>query len=103
MPLGCGATVLCIDGWVWCCRESHSCPFDPHQVLDAFRRNGVEGHPSVEAIIAESKQLQEWQDLFELYVQVQGEWGDGMRGLREALSGDQRSACIMLGARCRAL
>lgn len=42
----------------------------PSQVLDAFRYSGVDGHPSVMAIISESKQLQEWQDLFELYVQV---------------------------------
>jgi hypothetical protein len=40
------------------------------QVLDAFRHGGVDSHPSVMAIISESKQLQEWQDLFELYVQV---------------------------------
>ncbi|KAI8473051.1 MAG: flagellar outer dynein arm heavy chain beta [Monoraphidium minutum] len=40
-----------------------------YQVLDAFRHGGVDGHPSVMAIISDSKQLQEWQDLFELYVQ----------------------------------
>ncbi|GBF97683.1 flagellar outer dynein arm heavy chain beta [Raphidocelis subcapitata] len=40
-----------------------------YSVLDAFHHTGVDGHPSVKAIIAESKQLQEWQDLFELYVQ----------------------------------
>lgn len=40
------------------------------QVIDSFRAGGVDGHPSVIDIIAESKQLQEWQDLFELYVQV---------------------------------
>jgi hypothetical protein len=43
-----------------------------YAVLDAFRHAGVDGHPSVTAIVAESKQLQEWQDLFELYVQVRG-------------------------------
>lgn len=32
----------------------------------------MDGHPSVLAIIADSKQLQLWQDLFELYVQVGG-------------------------------
>jgi len=48
-----------------------------YQVLDAFHHIGVDAHPSVIAIIAESKQLQEWQDLFELYVQV---WVCGLVG-----------------------
>jgi hypothetical protein len=38
------------------------------QVLDAFHHGSVDGHLSVTAIIAESKQLQEFQDLFEMYV-----------------------------------
>lgn len=38
------------------------------QVLDAFHHGSVEGYPSVTAIIAESKQLQEFQELFEMYV-----------------------------------
>lgn len=38
------------------------------QVLDAFHHGSVEGYPSVKAIIAESKQLQEFQELFEMYV-----------------------------------
>jgi hypothetical protein len=38
------------------------------QVLDAFHHGSVDGYPSVTAIIAESKQLQEFQDLFEMYV-----------------------------------
>jgi hypothetical protein len=39
------------------------------QVLDAFHHGAsVDAYPSVTAIIAESKQLQEFQDLFELYV-----------------------------------
>jgi len=37
------------------------------QVLDAFHHGSVDSYPSVTAIIAESKQLQEFQDLFELY------------------------------------
>jgi hypothetical protein len=46
-----------------------------YQVLDAFQHRGVDGVPSVVGIIAESRQLQEWQDLFELYVQVGVAWG----------------------------
>lgn len=38
------------------------------QVLDAFHHGSVDGYPSVTAIIAESKQLQEFQELFEMYV-----------------------------------
>jgi hypothetical protein len=38
------------------------------QVLDAFHHGSVDGYPNVTAIIAESKQLQEFQDLFEMYV-----------------------------------
>lgn len=38
------------------------------QVLDAFHHGSVDKYPSVTTIIAESKQLQEFQDLFELYV-----------------------------------
>lgn len=37
-------------------------------MLDAFHHGSVEGYPSVTAIIAESKQLQEFQELFEMYV-----------------------------------
>jgi hypothetical protein len=37
-------------------------------VLDAFHHGSVDGYPNVTAIIAESKQLQEFQDLFEMYV-----------------------------------
>jgi hypothetical protein len=48
-------------------------------VLDAFHHMGVDGHPSVLAIIAESRVLQEKQDLFELYVQVGGVW-EGAEG-----------------------
>ncbi len=36
-------------------------------MLDEFRSGSVEGYPSVLGIIADSKQLQEAQDLFELY------------------------------------
>ena len=39
-----------------------------NQVLDAFHHGSVNNYPSVTAIIAESKQLQEFQDLFEMYV-----------------------------------
>lgn len=39
-----------------------------YQVLDAFHHGSVDSYPSVTAITAESKQLQEFQDLFELYV-----------------------------------
>lgn len=38
------------------------------QVLDAFHHGSVDGHSSVTTIMAESQQLQEMQDLFELYV-----------------------------------
>lgn len=38
-----------------------------YKVLDEFRSGCVDGYPSVLAIIAESKQLQEAQELFELY------------------------------------
>jgi hypothetical protein len=38
------------------------------QVLDAFHHGSVDGYPSVKAITAESKQLQEFQELFEMYV-----------------------------------
>jgi hypothetical protein len=37
-------------------------------VLDAFHHGTVDSYPSVITIMAESKQLQEFQDLFELYV-----------------------------------
>lgn len=39
-----------------------------YEVLDAFHHGSVDGYPNVTAIIAESKQLQEFQDLFEMYV-----------------------------------
>eukprot|EP00878_Enallax_costatus_P043550 GHUV01051571.1.p1 GENE.GHUV01051571.1~~GHUV01051571.1.p1 ORF type:complete len:171 (+),score=57.22 GHUV01051571.1:26-538(+) len=39
-----------------------------YQVLDAFHHSSVENYPSVTTITAESKHLQEFQDLFELYV-----------------------------------
>ncbi|PNW78281.1 hypothetical protein CHLRE_09g403800v5 [Chlamydomonas reinhardtii] len=38
-----------------------------YKLLDEFRSGSLEGYPSVLGIIAESKQLQEAQDLFELY------------------------------------
>lgn len=38
-----------------------------YKILDDFRAGSVEGYPSVLAIIGESKQLQEAQELFELY------------------------------------
>jgi hypothetical protein len=59
------------------------------QVLDAFHHGGVDGHPSVRAIIAESKQLQEKQDLFELYVQVH--WVAGSEA-----GAAWRVACLLL-------
>lgn len=39
-----------------------------YQVLDSFHHGSVDNYPSVMTITAESKQLQEFQDLFELYV-----------------------------------
>ncbi|KAF6251999.1 flagellar outer dynein arm heavy chain beta [Scenedesmus sp. NREL 46B-D3] len=39
-----------------------------YAVLDAFHHGSVDAHSSVTAIIEESRQLQELQDLFELYV-----------------------------------
>eukprot|EP00882_Tetradesmus_deserticola_P029206 GHRQ01032666.1.p1 GENE.GHRQ01032666.1~~GHRQ01032666.1.p1 ORF type:complete len:122 (-),score=28.89 GHRQ01032666.1:279-644(-) len=39
-----------------------------YAVLDAFHHGSVDGHASVTAIIEESRQLQELQDLFELYI-----------------------------------
>lgn len=50
------------------CHASHGAPALPVQILDAFHHGSVDGHPSVTSIIAESKQLQEFQDLFEMYV-----------------------------------
>jgi dynein heavy chain len=39
-----------------------------YAVLDAFHHGSVDAYSSVTAIIEESRQLQELQDLFELYV-----------------------------------
>eukprot|EP00879_Flechtneria_rotunda_P005416 GHRR01005708.1.p1 GENE.GHRR01005708.1~~GHRR01005708.1.p1 ORF type:complete len:1495 (+),score=578.36 GHRR01005708.1:300-4784(+) len=39
-----------------------------YQILDAFHHGSVDSYPSVTTIVAESKQLQELQELFELYV-----------------------------------
>lgn len=39
-----------------------------YAVLDAFHHAKVDSYPSVTTIIEESRQLQEFQDLFELYI-----------------------------------
>lgn len=39
-----------------------------YKVLDGFRHGGVEGQPSITALMQEADELRRQQDLFELYV-----------------------------------